>query len=259
VVDEDDSLMYLSAGMIGAILLGGVLVPLRELTTASNLAFPFLVLTIVIAELGGRRAAVATALSSALSLDFFLTKPYMRLTIEGKHDIIAFAGLAICGLIVAAFHSSRREGLAARRHLELLRFVLDEMDQTVAIETRLARVLDAARATLPIAAAVVRSVKGEVVAASHGAQKMPAAVRILETEDSPPRGIHVRGLVRRGRALPEEGVRLALAIGNRRLGWLEVWGNGTVANRESRRTLDDVARYVSILLASASAAEEREA
>ena len=108
---EDDRLIYLAGGGIGAILLGMILVPLRDFTSASNFTFPFMALTILIAEFGGPRAAVVTALTSALSLDFFLTQPYLRLTIAGKHDIIAFLGLAACGLIAAGCSSGRR-----RRH-----------------------------------------------------------------------------------------------------------------------------------------------
>jgi len=67
-----------------AILLGAALVPLRGYTTASNFAFAFVALTIVVAEMGGRGAAVATALCSGLSLDFFLTETYMKLTIAEK-------------------------------------------------------------------------------------------------------------------------------------------------------------------------------
>ena len=58
---------YLSLGPLTAVVLGMALVPLREVTTASNLAFVFVVLTIVIAELGGRWAGVSTALCSALA------------------------------------------------------------------------------------------------------------------------------------------------------------------------------------------------
>lgn len=107
--EDAESQFYLAAGPIAAILLGIALVPLREYTIASNLAYFFLALTIVVAELGGRWAAVATALISALSLDFFLTRPYLRLEIESKHDIIAFFGLAGCGLIAAVFGSRRRK------------------------------------------------------------------------------------------------------------------------------------------------------
>jgi K+-sensing histidine kinase KdpD len=57
---------------------GMLLTTVRDLTTASNLAFVFLLWTIVVAELGGRGAALATAVISALSLNVFLTKPYFR-------------------------------------------------------------------------------------------------------------------------------------------------------------------------------------
>lgn len=105
--DEED-LMYLAAGGVAAILLGAALVPLRDATSASNLTFPFLLLTIVVAEFGGWMPALATAVASSLSLNFFLTKPYMSLTIHGTDDVIGFLGLAACGLVVAAF-AKRRE------------------------------------------------------------------------------------------------------------------------------------------------------
>src|SRR5262245_54016770 len=104
---DDEDLIYFGAGPGAAILLGAALTPLREATTASNLSFPFLILIIVIAELGGWRPALATAVVSSLSLNFFLTKPYMHLTIHGTDDVIAFLGLAACGLVVAAFAKRR--------------------------------------------------------------------------------------------------------------------------------------------------------
>ena len=94
--DDEDQLLYLGLGPMAAILLGGGLIPLRDLTVPSNFTFAFLALTIVVGELGGRLPALATALVSALSLDFFLTQPYLRLTIAGKHDIIAFVTARQC-------------------------------------------------------------------------------------------------------------------------------------------------------------------
>jgi K+-sensing histidine kinase KdpD len=98
---------YLAIGPLVAIFLGVALIPLRGTVIPSNFTFPFIILTIVVAEFGGRPAAVATALVSALSLDFFLTEPYLRLTIQGKHDITAFLGLAACGLVAAALGARR--------------------------------------------------------------------------------------------------------------------------------------------------------
>src|SRR5437667_8037053 len=106
--DDIEKLFYLALGPMAAILLGAALVPLRGYTTASNFAFAFVALTIVVAEMGGRGAAVATALCSGLSLDFFLTETYMKLTIAEKHDSIAVAGPTVCGLIAAGFGAQRK-------------------------------------------------------------------------------------------------------------------------------------------------------
>jgi K+-sensing histidine kinase KdpD len=109
---DDDRLIYLAMGPLAAVMLGVALIPLREAVLASNLAFPFIILTIVVAEFGGRPAALTTALVSALSLDFFLTRPYLRLTIQGKHDVTAFLGLAACGLVAAGLAARRRKPAA---------------------------------------------------------------------------------------------------------------------------------------------------
>jgi hypothetical protein len=104
---RDDELMAIGAGSLGALLLGLALVPLGSLTPPASFAFAFMALVIVVAEWGGARAAVSTALVSALCLDFFLTPPYLRLEIAAKEDLVPFCGLGLCGLLVA--------GLAHRR------------------------------------------------------------------------------------------------------------------------------------------------
>ena len=129
---DDEELLYLGAGPLVAILLGVALVPMRGFTTASNYTFLFMALTILVAGLGGRAAAVATALCSALSLDFFLTRPYLSLRIEGKHDLIAFAGLAICGLVSAALGAAGARRAAAldraEARLALMRTAIGALD-----------------------------------------------------------------------------------------------------------------------------------
>ncbi len=105
--DDSDRLIYLAIGPLAAIALGIALIPLRDDTSASNFTLPFLVLTILVADAGGHWAAAATAISAALSLDFFLTQPYLRLAIQDKHDVIAFVSLMVCGLVVATLGSKR--------------------------------------------------------------------------------------------------------------------------------------------------------
>ena len=72
----------------------------------------FVAFTIIVAELGGRQAVLLTALVSAMSLNFFLTEPYLTLTISKPDDVIAFLTLAACGLIAAA-SGTRRERWSA--------------------------------------------------------------------------------------------------------------------------------------------------
>ena len=92
----DDSLVY--TARLLAIVLGIALIPFRESITASNLSFAFVVLTVVVAAFGGRSAGVARRWRRPLSLDF-LTWPYLSLRIQENHDLIAFAGLTVCGLV----------------------------------------------------------------------------------------------------------------------------------------------------------------
>ncbi len=249
-----DRLIYLAGGPLAAVLLGMALVPLRGFTTASNFTFLFMALTILVAELGGRAAAVATALCSALSLDFFLTQPYLRLSIADKHDVIAFLGLTVCGLIAAAVGSQRGERVTSRRasreQLELVHSGLEQLEKGVPTDLALTRVLDASRGVLPLAAAVVRDIRGNVVAATERAHGMPVPARSLGLDALAAPAAPDRS----GQPLPQEGARLALVAGGRQVGWLDVWGNGKPASAEARRTLSGVARLLAVVLARAGSA-----
>lgn len=252
--DDTGSLIYLGAGPIAAILLGMGLVPLRSYTTASNFTFVFMALTILVAEYGGGRAALATALCSALSLDFFLTQPYLRLTIADKHDIIAFFGLAACGLAAASLSSQRGNRTAALRsaqkQLDLLHTAIGELESAEPFEFRVARLLDTVRAACPISAAVVRDAQDAVVAASGlalEATRVPTQVVSLQT--LLPRGADADDLLPRNPPIPAEGARLALVAGNRQFGWLDLWGDGTPAGARSRRTLAEIAYLIALQLA----------
>ena len=72
-----------------------------------------------------------TALVSAMSLNFFLTVPYLTLAIEKPDDVVAFFALAGCGLI-AAWFGKRRAGLSevvsrAGTELDVLKRLVDQL------------------------------------------------------------------------------------------------------------------------------------
>ncbi len=117
------------------------------------------------AGLGGRSAALVTALVSAMSLNFFLTEPYLTLTIEKPDDVVAFFAPAGCGLI-AAWFGKRRAGLsevASRADTEL--DVLKKLVDQLMAETPLDEILGYLRQSFGLSALVLRDEGGRVLAA----------------------------------------------------------------------------------------------
>ena len=250
---RDDRTFHVATGGLAALALGAALTPLREVTTAANLAFLFVILTIALGELGGSLAATVTALASALSLDFFLTKPYLRLAIEEKDDLIAFLGLAACGLVAAAFASRRGRGKsdlqAARRELDLLWSTSRGLEAAAPSEEELARLLDAWRDALPVSGLKLSDPRGYVIAASNGALGRDVPAAVLDAKTLAP---STSGDRRGSGPLPVDGGRLALVSQGRPVGWLDVWGDGGPADTWARRTLIAVARIAATLLATSS-------
>ena len=255
---RDDKLFHVAAGGLAALTLGAALTPLREVTPAANLAFAFVILTIVLGELGGSLAATVTALMSALSLDFFLTKPYLRLAIEEKDDLIAFLGLAACGMVAAAFASRRgrrkSDLQATHRDLDLLHSALRRLEAGAPSEEELEHLLDAWRGALPVSALTLRDTRGYVVAASSGAHGSDVPAVVLNAETLAP-STPGAGLRSGAEPLPLDGGRLALVAQDRPVGWLDVWGDGGLVDTRTRRTLTAVARVAATLLAMSSAAQ----
>jgi len=247
----DDALVYLSAGPLLAIVLGIALIPFRESITASNLSFAFVVLTVLVAAFGGRSTGVATALVSALSMDFFLTRPYLSLRIQENHDLIAFTGLTVCGLVAASLGSPQRIAALreARAHAQLVHQTLGALESGGPVEPELARRLERARQILPVRALVLRDPTGRVVSsAPHPAGLEPIPLHVVDTDTLLPRGTPVSAL-RRAPSLPGEGARIAIVTHQRQIAWLDVWGDGAPATAASRQTLSDVARVLGVMLA----------
>jgi len=214
--------VWLPLGALGAVALGVALIPLRTLTSASNLALVFLAFTIVVAELGGRIPALATALMAAISLNFFLTEPYLSLTIDKRDDVIAFVALAGCGLIAAAFGTrrARLSGAAARaaRELEVLRRLVGQVQG----RADLAELLAHLRSAFGLGAVALRDESGRVLAASPaGTPAGGSPVELSLDSFLPARETRLR-FGARGLRLPESGGRVRLVTNQGRLS-LDVW------------------------------------
>jgi K+-sensing histidine kinase KdpD len=248
VKDATDRLFYMGAGPIAAIFLGALLVLVRDWTTASNFSFVFLALIIAVAEFGGSAAAIGTAVASTLSLDFFLTQPYLRLSIADKGDLIACVGLAACGLLAARL-ADRRPGSEALREVSAIRAVLDALGGKGSLEERLNEAARLCRDQLQLVAVVVRDDRDHVVGSSSntdGLKPLPATV--------------LKGAARlreaRGQGAtapwPTDGARIPLAAAGRQVGWLDLWGDGAPAEIGEWQAVGDIATALGISIAQVS-------
>ena len=236
VVREPET-VWLAVGPIAAMALGVALIPFRTLTPASNLGALFVILTIVIAEGGGRAAGLATAVTAALSLNFFLTEPYLTLTINRSDDLVAFIMLALTGLVAAAFGRRRARSVRllgqARQDLDALQDLADGLATGRSIEA----LLDGLRRAFRLSGLVVRQGDERLVAAAPAsAAARPAPAAALESPTLLDAGRHQR-LGHRGFRLPATGGRLGLGSPTDPL-WLDLWeGDPEGLSVDERRAL----------------------
>ena len=102
--------------------------------------------------------------------------------------------------------------------------------------------------SFPVAALAVRDVDGDLVAATPGARRQPTVVS-LSADTLLPTGHWAAQAPGPSGPLPADGGRLALFAGNRPVGYLELWGNGTPVDRTERRVLSCLARALAAGLA----------
>jgi hypothetical protein len=245
---RDSEPLGIALGAFGAMALGVALIPLRGVTPASNLAFAFLALTIVVAEVGGRGAGFATAVVSALSLNFFLTEPYLTLSINRADDIVAFLALAVCGLIAAAFgrRRARSTEMLGRARDDLA--ALERLAGTLTPGAELDTMLEELRRAFRLAAIVLRGADDRVLAIAppgyviRPTPAVPMNSHSLLSEDRRHR------LGRRGLRLPESGGRLRLA-GDPEPLWLDLWeGDDEGLSSDEQRALTVAAAMLRLAL-----------
>jgi hypothetical protein len=139
----------LAIGGLGPLVVAGLLVPFRtDHLVSTNVALVFVMVVILAAAQGGRRAGVVAAIVSTMSYDFFFTRPYQSLKIENAHDVGAAALLLAIGLLVAQLvgfaHRSHRR--SERSHDDVRR--VHRVAELVASGESVARVVDAVTAEI---------------------------------------------------------------------------------------------------------------
>jgi Domain of unknown function (DUF4118) len=247
IMSQDDrSAVWFVIGVGGAVALGVALTPLRTSVTASNLAFVFIAFTIVVAEMGGRAPGLAAAVVSALSLNFFLTEPYLSLEIHKPGDIGAFLALAACGLIAAAFGKRRVRTAAqvsrAREDLEVLARTAASLAARAPIES----ILEDLRRFFGLGGVVLRGADERLVAAVPSSQaSLPAPPTELDHATLVGAESRVHRLGRSGFRLPDRGGRLRLQGPEPLV--LDLWeGNPEGLSLDERRALAISAFMISL-------------
>jgi two-component system sensor histidine kinase KdpD len=242
----DRGAVWFVIGVGAAIALGVVLTSLRATVSASNLAFVFVALTIVVAEMGGRGPALATAVVSALSLNFFLTEPYMSLEIHKPGDIGAFLALAACGLIAAAFGKRRvrtaEQVSRTRGDLE----VLGRTARSLATRAPIDQILEDLRRAFGLGGLVLRRADERLIAAAPASQaELPPPSTQLDPATLVAANTRVHTLGRTGFRFPPGGGRLPLE--SREPLVLDLWeGNTEGLTLDERRALAIAALMIAV-------------
>ncbi len=243
---DDRANVWFVIGVAGAVALGVALTPLRTIVSASNLAFVFIALTIVVAEMGGRGPGLATAIVSALSLNFFLTEPYLSLEIHKPGDIGAFLALAVCGLIAASFGKRRvrtaEQVTRTRGDVEMLGRTAASLAARAPIE----EVLEDLRRSFGLGGLVLRRADERLIAAAPPSQaELPPPSTELEPSTLAAASARVHTLGRTGFRFPQGGGRLPLA-GKEPL-VLDLWeGNTEGLTLDERRALAVAAHMIAL-------------
>ena len=243
---SDSSNVWFVIGVAGAVALGVALTPLRTVASASTLAFTFIALTIVVAEMGGRGPGLATALVSAFSLNFFLTEPYLSLQIHKPGDIAAFVALAACGLIAAAFGKRRAR---TAEQVSRTRGDLDLLGRTaasLAARTPIDEILEDLRRFFGLGGLVLRRADERLIAAApaNQADRPPPSTQ-LDPSTLVAANTLVHTLGRTGFRFPEGGGRLSLA--GREPLVLDLWeGNTEGLTLDERRVLAVAALMIAL-------------
>jgi K+-sensing histidine kinase KdpD len=121
--------LLLAWAVLTPIAVALLLTPWRDRLAAADNALILVVVIVAVATSGHRWAAATCALVSALSFDFFLTRPYNSLRISRTSDLVTELLLLVVGLAVgdlaARGRTHRTAASQGRRHVELLHSVTE--------------------------------------------------------------------------------------------------------------------------------------
>jgi len=189
---------------------------MRDALILSTNVVAYLLVTLLVASIGGVGPAIATALFSAFLLNFFFTEPFHTFTIDAQQNVVTFFAMIIVGVSTALVvdYAARRATQAARARTEAT--LLASYARTVLTNPYpLARLLEKVKENFGLTSvALLERVDGEwarvaCVGASPCDEPDEADVDIAVTPD-----VH---LALRGRSLPASDRRVLEAAAGQAL------------------------------------------
>ena len=208
----DDRLVVAGLGVaaLGPLVVASLLVIVRDHIAGSNAALVFVVVVVLAAALGGRWAGFTAAVVSAMSYDFFLTRPYGSLKIDEAEDIVATVLLLAVGVIVGEVvvwaHKGHRQSKRGRSEIARLHRVAEQV---------------AAGASTQDVLETVRSELTELLSLrSCDFEQPPFGLPLPRLERNGAIDVAQRRILRGEFALPSEGVEIPVLGRGRQVGRL---------------------------------------
>jgi hypothetical protein len=130
-MEERPSPIAYAIGGLLPIAVAAALVGLRSEIDATNVALVLVLVVVGTAAFGGRGPGALSAIISAISWEFFFTRPYSSLRIDSANDVETFVillaiGLAVGQLAVRA-QRSRRQASRGRDELASMRRIAERV------------------------------------------------------------------------------------------------------------------------------------
>src|SRR6266705_555419 len=119
-----DSAVWGGAGFAASVLLGIALGPFRHDVGLENVVILYLAVVAATGAVGGRAAGLISALSAALSYDYFFTTPYQTLRIDSVDQVLTVVLLFAAGILASlGGRASRRAEVRAREEADAIRML----------------------------------------------------------------------------------------------------------------------------------------
>lgn len=232
---HSDGPVSIAGGPIAALFAAGLLGRFRDDVGATNVAL-VLAGIVVLAALAGRTAGIVTALTAAMSFNFFHTEPIHSLRISGGRDIVTVVLLAVLGLFVSEIGAWLRRSSLSAHHATRTAHDLESTVGLVACRAPADVVLSAVRATMIETMSLAEcTFEAGARSAEGGPSILPRSGALVGSS------MH---LAVGGFTLPVEGAALAVAANGTTFGHLilipDVRHGSTIDDRRAAVALADL-------------------